>query len=252
MLGCGTSAGVPRICNDWGSCDPKEPRNRRSRSSIMIEGDDGFRVLVDTTPDLRSQCLAHDVGHIDAVIWTHDHADHCHGIDDLRGFYLGSKRALDGYGSARTMQGLQDRFGYVFKGNRGYPATCVPSVFESNPWQLGGMTIRTTEMPHGPICSTGIRFQQDAKSIGYATDFHAITDDMVALFADIDVLVVDALRIEPHPTHATLDMAIELASRSRAKRAVLTHMDKSMDYGSLCVMLPPHIVPGHDGLEIIL
>jgi phosphoribosyl 1,2-cyclic phosphate phosphodiesterase len=251
MLGSGTSTGVPRIGNDWGDCDPAEPRNRRSRVSIIVEGASGSRLLVDTSPDLRSQLLACEIDRIDAVFWTHDHADHCHGIDDLRPFRMARHHPLPGYAADETVRRLRQRFGYVFAGQHGYPTICALDNLE-RVRMVGGIGVTHCQMPHGPAQSTGYRFEDGGKSIGYATDLSEITADMVALFDKVDLLVVDALRRTPHPTHAHLGMALELVEACRAGRGVLTHLDKSMDYRTLQAELPGHVEPGFDGLVVEL
>jgi phosphoribosyl 1,2-cyclic phosphate phosphodiesterase len=254
VLGCGTSTGVPRLCGenglDWGACDPREPKNRRSRVSIVVENNAGNRLLVDTSPDLRSQLIACQIGRIDAVFWTHDHADHCHGIDDLRALRFGRGGPLPGFGSDETMRRLRQRFGYVFAGQYGYPTIVNGDTLE-NLRMCAGFGVRHCEMPHGPMQSTAFRFECDGKSIGYATDFASISREMVELFDGVDLLVVDCLRREPHPTHAHLGMALELAGAVRAGRAVLTHLDKSMDYAQLSHELPPHVLVGFDGMEVM-
>lgn len=251
MLGSGTSTGVPRIGNDWGECDPAEPKNRRSRVSIVVEGADGVRLLVDTSPDLRSQLLANDIDRVDAVFWTHDHADHCHGIDDLRPFRYGRAAPLPGFGGTETVRRLRQRFGYVFAGQHGYPTICSIDNLDRLR-MVCGIAIGHCLMPHGPAKSTGYRFDQEGKSICYATDFSEITSEMVTLFDRCDLLVVDALRRQPHPTHANLDMALELVEACRAQHAILTHLDKSMDYTTLVGELPAHVEPGYDGLVRIV
>ena len=249
MLGAGTSTGVPRIGNDWGSCDPAEPRNRRSRVSIIVESAEGTRLLVDTSTDLRNQLLANDIDRVDAVFWTHDHADHCHGIDDLRPMRYGRSGPLPGFAADETVRRLRQRFGYVFAGQDGY-YTIVNIDTLDRLRMFGGISVRSCQMPHGPAQSTAFRFEADGKSIGYATDFSAITREMVELFDGVDLLVTDCLRREPHPTHAHLGMALELIEASRAQRAVLTHLDKSLDYATLSAEVPPHVVVGFDGLEL--
>lgn len=251
MLGSGTSTGVPRIGNDWGDCDPAEPRNRRSRVSIVVEGSSGARLLVDTSPDLRTQLLACEVDRIDAVFWTHDHADHCHGIDDLRPFRMARHHPLPGYAADETVRRLRQRFGYVFAGQHGYPTICALDNLE-RVRMVGGIGVSHCQMPHGPAQSTAYRFEDSGKSIAYATDLSEITADMVALFDKVDVLVVDALRRTPHPTHAHLGMALELVEACRAGRGVLTHLDKSMDYRTLQAELPAHVEPGYDGMVLEL
>ena len=251
MLGSGTSTGVPRIGNDWGLCDPNEPRNRRSRASILVESKAGQRILVDTSTDLRQQLLANGIDRLDAVFWTHDHADHAHGIDDLRPLRYGRGGPIPGYAVDETARRLRRRFDYVFAGQFGYHTIVELDTLERLRI-CAGFAIGHCQMPHGPAQSTAFRFECDAKSIGYATDFSAITRQMVELFDGIDLLVVDCLRREPHPTHAHLGMSLELVQASRADRAVLTHLDKSMDYVTLSGEVPRHVMVGYDGLEIEL
>ncbi|GGB68808.1 MBL fold metallo-hydrolase [Blastomonas aquatica] len=250
LLGSGTSGGVPRIGNDWGACDPQNPRNRRSRVSMIVEHA-RQRILIDTSPDLRNQLLAQDIAALDAVIWTHDHADHAHGIDDLRAIYHRSRKPLPGYGRSYALQSLSSRFDYVFVGGDGYPAIVAPIDLQDD-LDICGLRVRCVDQPHGPVLSTGLRFDADGMSVVYATDFSTITDDMVGLYAGCDLLVSDCLRYEKHPTHASVDMARELAARCGAGHTVLTHMDKSLDYATLCAELPNDIEPGYDGLVIDL
>lgn len=249
VLGCGTSTGVPRIGNDWGDCDPNEPKNRRSRVSIIVENNAGARLLIDTSTDLRSQLLANNIDKLDAVFWTHDHADHCHGIDDLRVFRYGRGGPLPGYGSDETVRKLRQRFDYVFAGQFGYPTIIALESLERLR-VCAGFGVKSCEMPHGHTISTGYRFECDGKSIVYATDFSVITREMVELFDGCDILVTDCLRREPHPTHAHLAMALELADAVRAGQTVLTHLDKSLDYATLGQEVPPHVLVGYDGMEL--
>lgn len=251
MLGSGTSTGVPRIGNDWGECDPSEPRNRRTRVSIIVENDDGKRILVDTSTDLRAQLLANSISKVDAVFWTHDHADHCHGIDDLRVMRYDRSNPLPGFASRVTCERLRRRFDYVFEGQFGYPT--VVDLKETKQIQIiAGFSFDDVEMPHGPVKSTGFRFEADGRSIVYATDFSEITPAMVECFKGCDLLVVDCLRERPHPTHAHLEMALDLSKRCKARATVLTHMDKSMDYGRLSKAVPNGVMVGYDGLEMQL
>ena len=249
ILGSGTSTGVPRIGNDWGDCDPEEPRNRRSRVSVAIETDDGQRILIDTSPDLRQQLLANDIDRIDAVFWTHDHADHCHGIDDMRVLRYGRGGPIPGFASEVTVQRLRRRFDYVFAGQFGYP-TIVNLEPLDRLRMICGLSVAWCEMPHGPVKSTAFRFDSFDKSVVYATDFSEITTDMISLMDGCDLLVVDCLRREPHPTHAHLGMALELAERIKAGKVVLTHLDKSMDYRTLGEDLPRNVEVGYDGMQI--
>lgn len=249
MLGSGTSTGVPRIGDDWGECDPREPRNRRSRVSIVVESAEGRRLLVDTSPDLRAQLLANRIDQVDGVFWTHDHADHCHGIDDLRVLRYGRSGPIPGFAAEETVRRLRQRFGYVFAGQHGYP-TIVSLEALDRLRLFAGFGVRTCQMPHGPAQSTAFLFEAHGKTIGYATDFSEIVTEMVELFAGVDILVCDCLRRRPHPTHAHLAMALELAGRAGACTTVLTHLDKSMDYVTLSAELPDGVLVGYDGLEL--
>ena len=250
VLGSGTSTGVPRIGNDWGECDPHNPKNRRTRASILVESEEGGRLLVDTSTDLRQQLLACEIARIDAVFWTHDHADHCHGIDDLRPLRFGRAGPIPGFADTRTASRLRQRFSYVFAGQYGYP-----SIVELATLDLvkihAGFAVDHVIMPHGQVTSVGYRFEADDKAIGYATDFSEITDAMLDLFDGVDVLVTDCLRREPHDTHANLRIALDLAERCGARRTVLTHLDKSMDHATLSGEVPEDVLVGYDGLELI-
>lgn len=250
ILGCGTSSGVPRLGNDWGACDPADPRNRRTRASIVVESETTC-LLVDTSPDLRQQLLDADLIDIDAILWTHDHADHCHGIDDVRQLFHARGTPVPGYGFAETMEQLNIRFGYVFFGRDGYPPTVAEHILSPD-LLIGDIRVRSVVQPHGSIYSAGFRFDVDGKSIGYSTDFHTFTEEMIEFFQALDVWIVDALRDRPHPTHTHLALTLEAIGRTRPKRAILTHMDQSMDYAALQARLPAGVEPGHDGLEIVL
>lgn len=251
ILGSGTSTGVPRIGNDWGQCDPDEPKNRRSRVSIVVESDAGGRLLVDTSPDLRNQFLAGGIDRIDAVFWTHDHADHAHGVDDLRVLRYGRAGPIPAYADEETVRRMRQRFGYVFAGQDGYPTILALDSLD-RVRMCAGFGVRSCQMPHGGgMESTAYRFDCDGKSIGYAVDFNSITREIVDLMSGADVLVVDCLRREPHPTHAHLAMALELIDAARVGTGVLTHLDKSLDYATLQAEVPPHVLVGYDGLEVI-
>lgn len=249
ILGSGTSTGVPRIGKDWGDCDPGNPKNRRTRVSAMIESNDGKRLLVDTSTDLRQQLLREEVDRIDAVFWTHDHADHCHGIDELRVLRYGRKAAIPGYASGETVRRLRQRFDYVFAGQHGYP-TIVSLENLERVKLCAGFSVASVQMPHGPTESTGFRFESDGKSVVYATDFSKITAAMTSLFEGVDILICDCLRRDPHPTHAHLGMALDLARRVGARKTILTHLDKSMDYEVLSSEVPKNVLVGFDGMEL--
>lgn len=250
ILGCGTSSGVPRIGGDWGACDPTDSRNRRTRASILVQSAT-TSILVDTGPDMREQLLAAGTGPIDAVLWTHEHADHTHGIDDLRQIFHLTRRPVPCYARARTLESLERRFRYVFHGRGGYPPTAAIARLDDE-ITIGDIRIRTVDQPHGGITSAGFRFEHGTQSCGYSTDFHIFTADMQQMFEGIDLWVVDALRHAPHPTHANLATTLEAIVRAKPERAILTHMDQSMDYATLAAELPAGVEPGYDGLEIML
>lgn len=247
ILGSGTSSGVPRIGNVWGACDPAEPRNRRTRVSILVETAT-TRILVDTGPDMREQLLAAGIDRVDAVIWTHDHADHTHGIDDLRQLFHATGQPVRGLARAATATVLMERFGYVFHGRDGYPPTVACEELPDT-LTIGDIEIAVTDQPHGSIHSAGLRFENAGVAIGYATDFNILTGDMRKLYQGLDVWILDVLRREPHPSHPHLAQALPWIAELAPGRAALTHLDQSMDYATLCEELPPGIEPAYDGLE---
>ena len=250
ILGCGTSTGVPRLGSGWGACDPNEPRNRRLRSSILIESADE-RLLVDCGPDLREQLLAAGVDSIDRVIVTHDHADHCHGIDDLRPIAQARGEPVPLLARADVLARLQDRFRYVFIDTRFYRAVAQPVPIESE-LGFGNARLRFVDQPHGGITSLGIRVDEGSSSLGYAIDFHEMTGEMLAMYAGVDVWIADCLRRAPHPTHAHLDAVLGWAREMKVGQLMLTHLDNSMDYKDLVAELPDWAAPAWDGLEIEL
>lgn len=250
ILGCGTSSGVPRVGNDWGDCNPSNPKNRRRRVSIAVEHE-GARVLVDTGPDLREQLLDADICDVSAVIWTHDHADHCHGIDDLRQLFHARGAPVAGYARSATLDTLLLRFAYAFKGKGGYPAVATPNLLPDQ-MDVEGLKISIVDQPHGSITSAGLRFDADDRSIVYSTDFNVLTDEMQTSFEGVDLWIVDALRRRPHPSHGHLDQVLGWIDEVKPGRAILTHMDQSMDYSTLRAELPEHVEPAYDGLEISL
>ena len=250
ILGCGTSSGVPRVGNDWGDIDPAEPKNRRRRVSIIVEHE-GTNVLVDTGPDLREQLLDADVAELDAVVWTHDHADHCHGIDDLRQVYHARGAPVPGYARQQTRDTLLARFGYIFEGKGDYTPVATISTLPDS-LRVDPLDLTIVDQPHGSITSAGIRFDAGGFSIGYSTDVNGLTDRMLDLFSGVDLWIVDALRRRPHPSHASLSETLDWIAAVQPKRAILTHMDQSMDYQRLRAELPQGIEPGYDGQEVHL
>ncbi len=248
ILGCGTSSGVPRIGNDWGACDPDEPRNRRTRGALLVEAG-GATVLVDTGPDMREQLLTAGADRLDAVIWTHDHADHCNGIDDLRQVYHALGHPVRGLARADTLDMLRRRFDYVFHGRTGYPPTVAGELLP-DAFTVGELAIRVTDQPHGSISSAGLIFEHGGIRVVYATDFHELTAEMRALYAGADLWIVDALRYRPHPTHPHVEQVLGWVEELGPKRTMFVHMDQSMDYRTVLDAMPEGVEPAYDGWEM--
>jgi len=248
ILGCGTSTGVPKIGNDWGRCDPQEPRNYRLRSSILVQSA-GANVLVDCGPDLRQQLLAAHVSTLDAVVVTHTHGDHCHGIDELRPVASAIGRPVPLYARPDDLSELGRRFAYAFEKSDFYRP-----IVEGRPIgdeeRFGAVTLRIVEQPHGGPTSLGLRFDEGHRSAIYAIDFSDLTDDMAALYQGADVWIADCLTRLPHPTHAHLDGVLGWARDLRVGQLYLTHMGNGLDYRTLVAELPDWAAPAHDGLEI--
>ena len=250
ILGCGTSTGVPKLGPSWGECDPDEPRNRRMRCALLVESD-GERLLVDCGPDLRQQLLDAGVDGLDHVIVTHDHADHCHGIDDLRPLAHGRGGPLPIHARPDVLGSLQRRFAYAFAGSGLYQAVVKP-VAAGKALAFGQAKARFTDQPHGDISSLGLRFDEGARSAVYAIDFNLMTDAMADLYQGADVMIADCLQRRPHPTHAHLDAVLGWARDLAVGQLYLSHMSNGMDYATLVRELPDWAAPAHDGLEIDL
>jgi phosphoribosyl 1,2-cyclic phosphate phosphodiesterase len=250
VLGCGAAGGCPSISRGWGACDPADPRNRRRRPSIMVE-DGATRVLVDTSPDCREQLLEAGVQHLDAVLYTHDHADHLHGIDDLREVNRAMQAPLPIFASPETIASIRTRFPYVVgaveEGQSIYKPMLVPSEI-SGPFRVGGLEIRPYDQDHGFCRTLGFRFGQFA----YSTDVVNLPEASFEALAGIDTWLVGCLSFDPHPTHAHLDKVLDWIERLKPRRAWLTHMTPSLDYEALKAILPAHVQPAHDGLEIAI
>jgi phosphoribosyl 1,2-cyclic phosphate phosphodiesterase len=250
ILGSGTSSGVPRIGNDWGSVDPAEPKNRRLRASALATVG-GQQLLIDAGPDLREQLNAAGIGEVDRVIITHDHADHIHGLDDLRQVAHNRGDQVPVHGREELLDRLVPRFRYLFKGNALYPAVCRSHIIDEE-WTIGGTRIRFVDQPHGRITSLGIRFDEGGRSLVYAIDFVSLTDAMASLYEGADIWISDCLRRRPHPTHAHLDAVLGWARDLKVGRLVLSHLDNSMDHAQLLKELPDWAEPAFDGLELEL
>jgi phosphoribosyl 1,2-cyclic phosphate phosphodiesterase len=251
ILGCGTSGGVPRLggkggMGEWGEADPADPRNRRTRCSILVQ-DGGKTVLVDTSPDVRAQLLAAKVETVDAVIWSHEHADQVHGIDDLRP-YTFRRGAIEAWADRRTLEILRRRFGYVFEaeGDGFYHALYRVQEIEGPFTAAGAVAVTPIPLDHGSIPSLGFRFGD----ILYVNDVVRVPEEAFRLMHGAEVLIVDAMRYRPHPTHAHLDLALEWIERVAPERAFLTNLHVDMDYAELDRRTPGNVHPCHDGLVI--
>lgn len=255
LLGCGSSPGTPRITGDWGACDPTEPRNKRSRAAAMVEriGEDGgiTRVVIDTGPDFREQMLRAGVRKLDAVVYTHGHADHIHGIDDLRGYVLEQRRRIDIHADGPTMARLRQSFGYCFETPPGssYPPILVPrSIDHDGPVIIegegGSITLRPLPQIHGETVTLGFRIGP----IAYCPDVSDFPSTTLPLLANLELLILDALQYQRHPSHFSLSEALDWVDRLKPRRAVLTHMHVPLDYATVCAETPESVEPGYDGL----
>lgn len=254
VLGCGTSGGVPSVGGGWGDCNPADPRNRRRRASILVE-EKGTTLLVDTSPDVREQLLAARVRDVSAILYTHAHADHCHGIDDTRGLNRATGRSIPVFADATTLRELQERFAYAFQPPTPgfYRPALEPYVVDPahGPFTIGTVTVTPFLQEHvreadASLDSLGFRFND----VAYTTDARNLAPEALALLKGIRVWIVDCLREKPHPTHAHLERTLGWIAQVRPEKAFLTHMDSSMDYATLAARLPPGVLPAHDGLVV--
>jgi len=254
ILGCGSSGGVPRLGGDWGACDPANPKNRRRRCSLLLERitDAGItRVLIDTSPDMRDQLLDAGVGTLDAVVYTHSHADHVHGIDDLRMIVFNTRKRLAVWADAPTQDALVSRFGYAFTQPHGSPYPPILDLYTiDGPLAIDGAggTIPITPFAadHGSMNALGFRIHD----LAYLPDAVDIPPESWSKLTGLSCWIVDALRRKPHPTHAHLAMTLDWIARARPERAVLTNMHVDLDHDTLCAELPAHIRPAHDGMVL--
>lgn len=260
ILGCGSSGGVPRVAAGWGKCDPAEPRNRRRRCAALVErraaGGGATSALIDVGPDLRDQLLTAGVDHLDGVLITHDHADHVHGIDDLRPLVIHMRRRMDVWADARTAELLLDRFDYAY---RSPPGSDYPPILNDRRIELGrpveidgegGLLAATPiDLMHGRTYrALGFRIG----ALAYTPDVNAIPPESESALEDLDVWIVDALRDTPHPTHFSLDDALAAIERFRPRRAILTNLHTDLDYATLKGRLPPEIDVAYDGMVVEL
>lgn len=257
LLGTGSSPGTPRITGDWGACDPSNPRNRRRRASALVERirPDGRRttVVIDTGPDFREQMIDAGVSALDAALYTHAHADHIHGIDDLRGYFLQMRRRVPIYADHPTLDRLHDAFGYCFATP---PGSSYPPILEAHaighddpvviPGEGGPIRFLPLPQIHGDILSLGFR----VGGIAYCPDVSDIPTETQERMRGLDLLVIDALQYRPHPSHLSLDQALAWIERLDPGRALLTHMHIPLDYDRVEAETPARVSPAHDGLVL--
>ena len=262
IMGCGSSGGVPRIGNNWGACNPDNPKNRRRRSGFLVEriSDNGrTTVIVDTSPDLREQLLSSDVQWIDGVLYTHEHADHTHGIDDLRVVALNGKRQgrgrVDVYMNDRTRDSIVPRFSYCFESppHSPYPPilnACKMQAYEVLTIEGDGGPIEALPIiqQHGAIQSMGFRFE----NVAYCTDLNDFPEEALPHLEGLEVLILDALRHNPHVSHLTVNEALQWIDRLKPQRAILTDLHVDLDYDALAAILPKYVEPAYDGMVIEL
>ena len=256
ILGCGSSMGVPRVALGWGECDPNNPKNRRRRCSLLVERTNPHghktRVLVDCTPDLRDQLLGAAVDWVDGVLITHEHADHTHGIDDLRPLFVRKRHRVPVYMDEPTSRAMHARFGYCFMTPPGseYPPILtehrlVPGHAVTIEGQGGSIVALPVLQEHGDIPSLGFRFG----NVAYSADIKSLPPESVDAMAGLDVWIVDALRRTPHPSHLNLEEALDWIARIKPKRAILTNLHADLDYERLRSELPPNVEPAYDGMS---
>ena len=257
ILGCGSSAGVPRIGGHWGDCDPQNPKNSRRRCSLLVERiapTGTTRVLIDTSPDMRAQLLDAGVGTLDAVVFTHSHADHVHGIDDLRQVVFNTHQRLPVWADGPTQEALLSRFGYAFVQPKGSPYPPILDLYSIGKEAFevtgpgGSIQFTPFEADHGAMDALGFRIG----GLAYLPDAVRIPETSWPHLMGLDVFVVDALRRQPHPTHAHLALALEWIARAAPARAVLTNMHIDLDYDTVAAETPDHVTPAFDGMVIEL
>jgi len=254
ILGCGSSGGVPRLGGHWGDCDPANPKNRRRRCSLLVEREtpEGVtRVLIDTSPDMRAQLLDAGIGELHGVAWTHSHADHLHGLDDLRQIVFNMRNRLNVWADGPTQMDLLSRFAYAFTQPEGSPYPPILNLHTiDGPFEIDGPggAIRFTpfEVSHGSIDALGFR----VAGVAYLPDVVAIPDPAWTALQDLDCWILDALRRTPHPTHAHLDLALDWISQAAPRRAVLTNMHIDLDYETVAAETPAHVTPAFDGMVL--
>ena len=258
ILGCGSSGGVPRIHGDWGDCDASNPKNRRTRCSMLVKktGTDGTtNLLIDTSPDMRDQLIDAGTDWLDGVFYTHDHADQTHGIDDLRAMVYARRERIKVWMDTATAQTLTKRFGYCFNQ---MAAAIIPLYWKTIvsmcpirklPWTEQGAHFPPSPFRqiHGRIDSLGFRIG----NVAYSSDISDLPEESEERLRDLDVWVVDALRRTPHPTHFHLEKTLKMIEKIKPRRAILTNLHIDMDYQTLVGELPENVCPAYDGMEFV-
>jgi phosphoribosyl 1,2-cyclic phosphate phosphodiesterase len=245
ILGCGGSGGVPRIGNDWGACDPNNEKNRRTRASIFVETET-TSILVDTSPDCRIQLINNNMSNFDAILYTHAHADHSHGIDDVRTLFRAHAEAYPVYASDETLAALKTRFAYAFESHSEWYRPFYQARPIDGPFRVGDIDVVPFGQDHGDITSTGFRFGD----IAYSTDLVGLGDAAYEALDGVRIWIVQALQDKPHPLHAHTDMALEWIERVSPERAILTHMGVFQDFDRLAARTPEEVEPAYDGMII--
>lgn len=259
FLGTGSSGGVPRVGGDWGACDPNEPRNHRLRCSVLVEvsdttSDRPTRILIDTSPDLRQQLLAAQTDAIDGIVFSHDHADQTHGIDDIRPLVYRMRQRIPAYMDVETHGSLEPKFRYVFRGEGGYPPILdlKPLISPGESFSIEGPSGAVDVLPlrqiHGAIVSLGFRIG----NLAYCNDVNALPEESLQALRGIDVFIVDALRYAPHASHAHLEQSLEWSREIGARRTIITNLHVDMDYQTLTNELPSGVEPAYDGFTVEL
>ncbi len=248
ILGSGSSGGVPLATGDWGECDPANPKNRRTRASIHIDVD-GLSFIVDTGADFRNQLLANTITKIDAVLYTHAHADHIFGMDDLRHFYFKQKQPTPIYADDVTLGYLKQAYGYAFKAPSDvYQTFITPHEFTNDPFNVLGIKIQPVKMDHTVMTSWGFRI----RNFAYCTDFKRIEATELEKLKNLDTIIIDCLMFDDHKTHVKFDETMAIIDTIKPKHAIFTHMNQHMDYETALKKCPAHVEPGYDGMQIIL